>query len=225
MPTRNLAVTIVTAAALSGCASSQPHRYQGVPSSAQMSTNLSAKSWKAPFAYTGDLRKLAKHSSVVLEPIEIYRGPDHQFDRLSDEQIQELSFYVEKAFRGALAKQGVVAVHPSPASLRLRVVLTGASLSVPVLGTLSKVTPVGFALNGVKALAGKEGRFVGSVTYVTEFRDGTSGELLSAYISKQFPSAIDVATSVKPLDAAKTGIRQGADILASDLAQRLTPAR
>ncbi|GEO87079.1 MULTISPECIES: DUF3313 domain-containing protein [Alphaproteobacteria] len=218
-------VLAIFIAALGGCASSQPHLYQGIASSAQMSVNSNDRSQKTPFAFAGDLRKLASHSSVVLEPIAIYRGPDNQFDRLSGAQIQELSVYAERTFSEALSKHGILADQSSPTALRLRIVLTGARLSVPVLGTVSKVTPVGFALSGVKAMAGKEGRFIGDVIYVAEFRDGTSGELLQAYISKQFPSAVDVGASVRPLDAAKIGIRQGADTLAKDIAQRLSSAR
>ncbi|MGV0820303.1 DUF3313 domain-containing protein [Martelella sp. AMO21009] len=224
MSTRYLALMIFTSA-LGGCASSPPHLYQGIASSAQMSVNSNDMPQNTPFAFTGDLRKLASHSSVVLEPIEIYRGPDNQFDNLSSSQIQELSAYAERAFSEALSKHGILAEHSSSTTLRLRIVLTGARLSVPVLGTVTKVTPVGFALNGVKAVAGKQGRFTGDVIYVVEFRDGTSGELLWAYISRQFPSAVDVGASIRPLDAAKAGIRQGADILAKDIAQRLSLAR
>jgi hypothetical protein len=216
---------MIFTAVLSGCSTSQPHLYQGIASSAQMSVNSRESSQKTPFAFTGDMRKLAGHSSVMLEPIEIYKGPDNQFDRLSGAQTQELSAYAGQTFSEALSKQGILANHPNPASLRLRIVLTGARLSVPVLGTASKITPVGFALSGVKAMAGKEGRFIGSVIYVVEFRDGKTGELLLAYISKQYPSAVDVGASVRPLDAAKIGIRQGADTLAKDIAQRLSSAR
>ncbi|PTW52905.1 uncharacterized protein DUF3313 [Breoghania corrubedonensis] len=224
MSTRYLALMICTAA-LGGCASSPVHLYQGIASSAQMSVNSNDRSQKTPFAFAGDMRKLASYSSVTLEPIEIYRGPDNQFDNLSSSQIQELSAYAGRAFSKALSKHGILADQASSTALRLRIVLTGAHLSVPVLGTVSKVTPVGFALNGVKAVAGKEGRFTGDVTYVAEFRDGTSGELLWAYVSKQFPSAVDVGASIRQLDAAKTGIRLGADSLAKNIAQRLSLVR
>ena len=104
MSTKYLALTIVTAAVLSGCASSQPHLYQGVASSAQMPATPSEKSRKAPFAYTGNLRKLARHTSVSIEPVEVYRGADHQFYRLSQEQIEELSAYARRTFGDALSK-------------------------------------------------------------------------------------------------------------------------
>lgn len=55
MSTRYLALMIFTAV-LSGCSTSQPHLYQGIASSAQMSVNSRESSQKTPFAFTGDMR-------------------------------------------------------------------------------------------------------------------------------------------------------------------------
>ena len=62
-----------------------------------------------------------------------------------------------------------------------------------------------------------EGTMTGSVFYVVEIFDAPSGRLLSAYVSKQYPSPYDIKASVGALAAAQAGIDKGADALVAQL--------
>ncbi|HKX41855.1 MAG TPA: DUF3313 family protein, partial [Burkholderiaceae bacterium] len=59
--------------------------------------------------------------------------------------------------------------------------------------------------------------FTGSVTYAVEVFDATSNALLEAYITKQYPSPMNIGASLGTLDASMTGIRKGAEELVAQL--------
>lgn len=101
--------------------------------------------------------------------------------------------------------------------MRIRLTLTGAKKNTPVLGTLSRVDIAGGLYNGVQAVRGREGSMTGSVIYAVELYDAASNKLLAAYVTKQYPNALNIASSVRPLDAAKAGIEKGAESFADQL--------
>jgi hypothetical protein len=53
----------------------------------------------------------------------------------------------------------------------------------------------------------------GSVNYAVEIYDAQSNRLLSAYVTKQYPNAMNIGSSFTTMDASKVGIRKGADAL------------
>jgi hypothetical protein len=71
--------------------------------------------------------------------------------------------------------------------------------------------------NGVQSIRGGQGAFSGSVSYAVEVYDGASGQLLKAYVSKQYPNAMNLPAAFGSLGAAKTGLDKGADALVAQL--------
>ena len=63
----------------------------------------------------------------------------------------------------------------------------------------------------------------GLVIYSVEIYDALSRQLLSAYITKQYPNAMNVGASVGALKAARVGIDKGADALARQVDSEGTP--
>jgi hypothetical protein len=106
---------------------------------------------------------------------------------------------------------------PGPDTLRVRLTLTGVETSTPVLSTVTRVTPAGLVLNAGLAAADKKGTFSGSVSYAVELSDASTGELLNAYVTNQSANALNVVASFGPLDAARGGVRAGADQLRDKL--------
>jgi hypothetical protein len=86
-----------------------------------------------------------------------------------------------------------------------------------VLSTFSHLDLAGNLYNGVQAVRGREGMISGSVTYAVEIYDAPSNRLLSAFVTKQYPGAMNIVASFGSLAAAKTGIDKGADVLVDDL--------
>ncbi|KAF0223158.1 MAG: hypothetical protein FD176_2129 [Rhodospirillaceae bacterium] len=89
-----------------------------------------------------------------------------------------------------------------------------------MVSTLTKVTPVTLVINVVQTVRDKPGPFSGTVSYAVELYDSTSNRPLRAYVTKQYPWAENIAASFGTLDASKAGIRNGAELLLAQLADR-----
>jgi hypothetical protein len=99
----------------------------------------------------------------------------------------------------------------------MRLTLTGAATTTPVLGTLSRFDIAGAVYNGVQTARDGEGLMTGSVIYTVEIFDAPSSRLLGAFVSKQYPSPYNIKASIGKLAAAQAGIDKGADALMAQL--------
>lgn len=222
MNTEPLLLALGLGAALAGCANSpEPSKYQGLAFSGQLSRTAEAGSRRTPYAYEPAEAELARYHAIYLDPVVVYRGPDHQFGTLTPSDTAELVASADRAFRAALSSQGLLASAPGQDVARLTVTLTGAQASVPVLATATRLTPAGLAMSGLTAATGGEGRFSGVVMYAVELRDQRTGRLLWGYVTKQYPNALNIAATIAPLDAAKEGLKEGADAFARSAAARM----
>jgi hypothetical protein len=106
---------------------------------------------------------------------------------------------------------------PAPDAIRLKLTLTGAETTTPVVGTFTKFDLAGGPYNIVQSIRGKEGMLNGSVNYAVEIYDASNQRLLNAYIAKQYPNAMNVGASIGSLSAAEVGIDKAADELAEIL--------
>lgn len=209
-------------AVLSGCANSPaPNKYQGLASAPFLAETGADEARRMPFAYAAPGGALARHGAVRLLPVALYGGADQQFGSLSAADKAELAAAAQEQFRAALARHGILAADGDADAVELQITLTGAQANIPVLATATKLTPAGFALNTVHAVADQEGRFTGVVIYAVEFRERASQRIVWAFITKQYPNAMNLAATLGPLDAAKEGLKEGAEKLAAATAARL----
>jgi len=202
---------------LAGCAGTQPLSYQGLASAAQLAPNPQDKDGHIPFLYAADGIDWQQYTSIILDPVTIYSGPDQQFGDTSDANKIELANYMQAQFSQSLKTKYAMVTVPGSNTLRIHLTLAGIETNTPVLATLSKVVPAGVLLNGAQTARGKEGSFAGSVSYAVEIYDSSSNRLLRAFVSKQYPWAENVADSFGTLDASKAGIRNGAAALLAQL--------
>lgn len=211
-PTRISLALLFLAGGLAGCAS-QPVRYQGLESATQLTTNPQDRAGRVPFVYAASNTDWSRYGAFLLDPVSIYSGPDGQFGDVSDEDKRALARYAQEQFAVALKAKFAAATTPGPNTLRVRVTLTGVETNVPILGTVSKLVPAGAVVNTVQTVRDKQAMLSGSVSYAVEIYDSASNRLLRAYVSKQYPWAENVFASFGTLDAARAGIRMGADDL------------
>jgi hypothetical protein len=136
---------------------------------------------------------------------------------LSAADRQQLAEYMQMQFGLALGQKYVLTTDAAPDTLRIRLTLTGASGSVPVLSTVKQILPVGAVLGTLKSAADKPSRTLGSVTYAVEIYDSQSNRLLRAFVAKQYPAAENIPASLGTLSAAETGIKKGAGALLTQL--------
>lgn len=157
------------------------------------------------------------YSNVMVDPVVIYRGKDHQFEKISEEDKKELARYMQEQFRVKLGSRYRVVREPRPETLRIKLTLAGAKSTSKVIGTVLRFDMAGGGYNLVQSARGKEGAMTGSVSYAVEIYDASAGRLLCAYVAKQYPNAYNVKATLGPLDAAEVGIEKAADDLLSRL--------
>ncbi len=201
---------------LIGCMSAQPVPYAGLASSPLLVANEGGTSPHIPFAYATEV-DWRRYSRMIIEPVVIYDGPDSQFGTLSADDKARLSRALQAEFTARLATRFEIVEKPAPGTLRLRLTLTGARTTTPVLGTLSRFDVAGGVYNGIQTVRGGEGALTGSVTYAVEIFDATNGRLLKAEVSKRYPSPFNIKASVGALKASEVGIVLGADALLAEL--------
>ena len=118
-------------------------------------------------------------------------------------------------FKRVLGQRFKIAERVGPNTLRLRLILTGAKTNTAMVSTVTRFDLVGGPINLVQSIRGKEGIFIGDVSYVVEIYDAQTGQLLKALVTKQYPNALNVGATFGKLGAAKVGIEKGAkDLLA-----------
>ncbi|KUZ11658.1 hypothetical protein WL88_19545 [Burkholderia diffusa] len=200
--------------ALAGCAGVEPARYTGIESSPYLRSDPQDKSGRVPYRYAlpTDWNRYRK---LILDPVAIYRGTDNQFGKLSDQDKATLAAYMGDTFARKLGKRFELTNAPAPDTLRVKLTLTGAVTTTAFAGAFAHFDLAGNLYNGVQAIRGREGAFTGSVIYAVEIRDAATNRLINAYVTKQYPNAMNIGASFGALSAAKTGIDKGADALAA----------
>ncbi|WP_315798702.1 DUF3313 domain-containing protein [Bradyrhizobium sp. SZCCHNRI3043] len=207
---------IAAAGLCAGCNTVTPVAYSEVASARYLAPNSADPSGRVPYRYAvaADWRSYDK---VMLDPVVIYRGRDHQFGDMSEQDKARLAAYMRSRFLESLSARFRVVSQRGPATLRVRLTLTGAVANTPVLGTASRFDLAGAVYNGVQSARDGEGLLTGSVFYAAEIFDAASGRLLNTFVSKQYPSPYDIKASVGALAAAEAGIDKGADALVAQL--------
>jgi hypothetical protein len=211
-----LLFTVTAALTLAACASVQPVAYQDIASSSQMQRNRDDDSVKVPYRYTSPVT-WSRYTQVIVDPVVVYRGSDNQFGDMKDDDKAVLADYMAKTFAQKLAKRFNAANQAGAHTLRVKLTLTGAEKTTLLAGQAMHFDLAGNLYNGVQAIRGGQGAFSGSVSYAVEVYDSESGHLLKAYVSKEYPNAMNLPAAFGSLSAAKTGLDKGADALVAQL--------
>ncbi|MCC4621283.1 DUF3313 domain-containing protein [Xanthomonas cassavae CFBP 4642] len=190
--------------------------YSQLPSSSYLRPHNGSRGNRMPYAYRSEV-DWSHYRAAIIEPVAIYRGPDAQFENVPGQDKRMLADEMQQHFGDAFARRWRPTSAAGRDTLRIRMTLTGAKPSKRVLGILMKVDLGGGAYNAVQAARGKEGAFSGSVSYAVEIFDAQTDRLLAAYVEKQYPGAMNIKASFGTYDAAKAGIRKGAEQLVEGL--------
>jgi hypothetical protein len=211
-----LLVAATTILVLSACAGVQPVPYSGISSSAQLRQNHDEDAAKVPYKYTA-ATVWSRYTQVQLDPVVVYQGSDNQFGDLKADDRALLADYMGNKFSEKLATRFQIVQQPGPNTLRIKLTLTGAEKTKLLVGQFMHFDLAGNLYNGVQSVRGGQGAFSGSVSYAVEVYDSSNGHLLKAYVSKQYPNAMNLVAAFGSLGAAKTGVDKGADALVTEL--------
>lgn len=206
----------VAALTLTACAGVQPVPYQGIDATSQMKQNRDDDADKTPYRYAAPVI-WSRYSRVLLEPVVVYQGADNQFGAMKEADKAALADYMKTTFSEKLSQHFDLANQANPNTLRIKLTLTGAETTTPFVGQFAHFDIGGNLYNGVQAIRGGKAAFSGSVSYAVEVYDGANGRLLKAYVSKQYPNAMNLPAAFGSLHAARTGLDKGADDLVAQL--------
>lgn len=199
--------------AVGGCATQEPFPYSGIASSREMRLNKDDTSGRIPYQYASKV-DWSRYKNVMLEPVAIYSGADGQFSDLTIADKRTLANFMTIKFSEALGARFRFVATAGPDTLRIRLTLTGAETTTPVLATFSRFDIGMGSYNLVQAARDRKGTFSGSVSYAVEIYNASTSRLLQSYVTRQYPKTYDIASTFGHLSAAQTGISMGAQRLA-----------
>jgi Protein of unknown function (DUF3313) len=201
---------LILACAVSASAQTKDHAPTGLPSASRLTQDeAGSESW----TYTKPNMNLRKYRSIMIDPTVVYNGPDAQFDDIKPEDRQRFAGILTEQLRSELGKSFSVVATPRADTMRLLLTLLGAKGTKGGVATATRVTPLGFAATAVRSIAGKQGRFTGSMLLAVELSNGASGQLETAAVRRLAPDALDIPATLSTKDTVKA--------VAQDLAERL----
>ncbi|CAM2154048.1 DUF3313 domain-containing protein [Pararobbsia alpina] len=158
------------------------------------------------------------YDRLILDPIDVYRGTDSQFVGVSEGEKTQLSQYMYRRFATTLAQRFALTTNAATGkTLRVHLVLAGAEVSPFLASAVTWLDYAGGLYNMTQAIFGGHSAYSGSVSYAVEIFDASNDHLLEAYVTRQYPGALDIAAIFRPLGAAKAGIDKGADALLAQI--------
>lgn len=204
------ALLCLTLAALPAAAPAQP---QNLKSSAQLTEDATKGSW----SYRDPKADVTKYKKFIVEPTVVSTDAAAKWGKATEADKQKYADLFTEALRAEIGKSYAVATEKGPDVGIIRLTLLGVT-PTSAAATVAKVTPIGFALNGIKSMAGKPGSFSGSAQVAVELMDSDSGALVVAVLRRRSPDALDIgaSTSTEGTVAAiakdtATAIRTGLD--------------
>lgn len=218
---RCLIVTALTALPTVAFAQAKDHAPVNLQAATQMKHD-SAKSESWTYAKPG--LKFSRYESLMIEPTIVYAGADAQFDDVKPEDQRKFAALVTAALRSELAKSFKIVTSPGPDTLRLRTTLLGVETTKGGIATATRVTPIGFALSAVNSVAGREGKFTGSLLVALEMLDGRTGELEYAAVRRRSPDALDIGATLSTSDTVKSVAEEMAETLREKLERAMRRA-
>ncbi len=189
---------------LTSCASG-PKNIEGLESSSKLQTSAD---FQNTLVYKKEGVNGKKYVRFNFKPVVIYDGADAQFHDVSDEDKKIIADFIKNEFIKVIKDKYQVVDEIAPDVLHIKFTLVGIELTKPALATMTRVTPVGLALNLGKSASGMQGSFMGSVTFAAEFYDSETNNLVYSFLTKRGPNAMDVTTMITGLDAAKKAVTE-----------------
>ncbi len=135
--------------------------------------------------YWNDQVDFNSYSKILIEPVTIWANPDAELSQVPAEERQELANAFHAALQEALSEDFEIVQVPGPNTMRVRVALTEAVASSPVLDTISTYVPQARTISTILTLGSDTKAFVGQARAEGEARDALSGVLLAAGIDQR----------------------------------------
>lgn len=130
------------------------------------------------------------YDRILIDPVAGYLGAGSRLGTLSAADRQALLDYFHAALREQLGRDFALADEAGPGVLRLRMALTDARGTKPVLDTLSTVVPMGLAISALERAALGKTLTAGAVRIEAEVLDSKTGTRLVALVDERVGSKV-----------------------------------
>jgi hypothetical protein len=169
---------------------------------------------QAMLRYTNANINWSNYNAIMIAPV-IFWAVDESKVSAADQQT--LCNYFNEVLIKDLRKNFTIVDQPGPGVAKLSVALTDATSAVPVLRTISLISPQARVLSLITMATTGTYPFVGSAQGAAKLTDSVSGQLLEAWADKRMGGA-----SLKSVDVFWWGDAENAmDYWANDLDQHL----
>jgi Protein of unknown function (DUF3313) len=147
--------------ALSACAA-QTESVERPPQGAVAEPLEPAQGERGAWTYLAPDVDLKKYTRFILERPRVYRGEGASYpSNLSQQDLDEIAQGFLDETRAALEPKYPIVTEPGPDVGRLRFTLIGVEQTVPYASTVTRLIPVGAAINMVSSAAGGGGTLTG----------------------------------------------------------------
>lgn len=184
------AFSIIVAVALAGCAGGGSQRPpSGLASSAALQPNAAISgSW----IYQNPQANLARYRAVLLDNVTVYDGPEANFGNATPAERQHYAQLVGQELRRTMGEKIRLVNYTGPDVIRLHPILIGVRQTVGGVATVTRVIPMGIAINAVRGAAGAGGTMTGGIELAAEFYDSQTNELVAGAVRQISPGAFDI---------------------------------
>jgi hypothetical protein len=142
-----------------------------------------------PFIYRNPDARWTSYDKVLMEPVALWRSGSKSLAQIPEDDLLELVAHFERAVRTRLGAGFEVVDQPQAGTVRLRLAITDARASDPVVDVLAP-TLAEAARNGKTGPLGKElSAFIDAAVIEGEVRDAMTGELLAQGIDRRASGA------------------------------------
>lgn len=182
-----VAAAVTLACLLAACASTSQGREAKVSGFLGDYSQLKpGQEGQALWIYVDPSADFSAYNAILMDPITVYSSAeDSALAKVPLSDMQGLVNYFDATIREHLAGDYKFVTKPGPGVMRLRVAISEAKGAKVVLSTVSAVTPVGLALNGLKKGVTGASTGVGKTGVEMELVDSQSAKRLAAAIDER----------------------------------------
>jgi hypothetical protein len=151
-----------------------------------------------PFVYRNPKASWTGYEAVLIEPVALWRSGKHSLDPIPEADLLHLVAHFERAVRTRLGKGFRVVREPGPRTLRLRLAITEARATDPVVDMMTATPEDDAPVQG--PLGAELAAFIDAAAIEGEIRDAVSGEILAQGIDSRRKGAPTKIATWEELD-------------------------
>jgi Protein of unknown function (DUF3313) len=204
--------------AVSACSDDQTNKPSGLSSSGQLAADTKIS---GAWIYRSPNANFGKYKRVMLDPTVIYGGPEANFKDISVADRQTYAATVDAEMRRVLGEKISLVSAPGPDVVRIHVTLIGVRTTVGGVATVTRVLPIGIAVNAIRGAAGEGGTMTGGIELAVELYDSQTNDLLAGAVRDIAPGAFDLGATMSTNDTVKASASDAATILRDALLRRM----